>query len=113
MSDRKEPEDTPIFWSMVRRIETERGSYVLPPFRLDWSELDKLRWQAATVRVDAGVSVTVRPSEAWSNGVEIPDLYGLSTKWLAMSGQPYLVVSDVLDGIEIGAETVRREFSDV
>lgn len=44
----------------VQRIRYERGSHIEPPLDEAWSDFDKLRWQAAVVKEDTGVTVRVR-----------------------------------------------------
>jgi len=39
----------------VQRVTTEWGSRIEPPLDQSWSDLEKLRWHAAVVGVDAGV----------------------------------------------------------
>ena len=43
----------------VIRCTTDHGSHIEPPLDPAWSPLDRLRWLAAVVRWDAGLTLTV------------------------------------------------------
>jgi hypothetical protein len=94
----------------LERVTTKRGSHVDPPLDEDWSDLVKLKWNAAVVRVDCGVEVTVRVAESqYRRG---------SGKWLPAKPDRYQALAPggscdmgdfreswaYLNGVRIGAE---------
>lgn len=52
------------FDGLAQRIHTDHGSHIEPPLDERWSDLDKLRWQAAVAEADTGLTINVAPSKA-------------------------------------------------
>jgi hypothetical protein len=45
----------------VRRVKTDHGSHIEPPFDSSWSHLEQLRWKAGGLLTDHGIAVYVVP----------------------------------------------------
>lgn len=93
----------------VRIVEHDRGSHVEPPLDQGWSDLDKLRWKAGTVRAAVGVVVRISPGAMSS-----PRPFGLGHRihWdrygLYIGNGGYVAFTldqawDFLNGVEAGA----------
>lgn len=46
----------------VARVYFDGGSRIEPPLNQSWSNLEKLRWHAAVVELEAGIRVNITPS---------------------------------------------------
>jgi hypothetical protein len=51
------------FAGVARRVHTDHGSHVEPELVQSWSDLDKLRWHAAVVEQDTGLTIEVGLSD--------------------------------------------------
>ncbi|OCH80290.1 hypothetical protein [Gordonia sp. UCD-TK1] len=89
----------------VTRVHTERGSHIEPPLDPEWSQLDKLRWQAGVVIADAGVPLRISlddDTRLSRNGVDVPGIYGLKIgSWHSARG--FHDMWDYLNGVSAGA----------
>ena len=111
--------DLPI----VRRIETDHGSYIEPPFEESWSELEKLRWHLAVALHDGGdpdIRVGITPAKCgrivrratrrrpekveWYDG-----MYGFQLNDSFHSGRSYRDMWDFLNGFSAALRAVRPE----
>jgi hypothetical protein len=45
------------FAGEVRRLHSERSSWIEPPLDPDWDDLVKLRWRLAVLRLDTGLAL--------------------------------------------------------
>lgn len=91
----------------VERVSDETGSHIEPPLQDDWSDLERLQWHAAVVECDAGVRVTIKPANAWHNGLRRSGVYNISYSHERMSGSSSAYTFGqawtFLNGIELGA----------
>lgn len=85
----------------VRRVHTENGSHIEPPFDPDWPYLEQLEWHAAVVREDCpGLHVAVtslRPERYW-----IPGTYNVQVGSSCIGPQSFNDVITFLTGVSIG-----------
>ncbi|QTF81782.1 hypothetical protein SEA_BEEGEE_79 [Gordonia phage BeeGee] len=88
----------------VTRVRDEHGSHIAPPLDPEWSEMDKLRWQAGVVIADAGVPLRITLDDTarlTRNGVDVP-VYGLRLGgWHSARG--FHDTWDYLNGVRDGA----------
>lgn len=79
----------------VRRVATEGGSHIEPPFDPSWSDLDKLRWTASVVEADTGVRPVPHLEE---NG-----LYSINVGASSFGGFTFGSAWTFLNGVSAGA----------
>ncbi len=106
----------------VRRVQTDHGSHIEPPFDEDASDLDKLRWQVAVTLHDAGLprdAVSVYPvnvSRVVTRGVlrkreesvAIPGYFGFTWPGSSSAAYSFHEVWVLLTGVGHGAELQKR-----
>ncbi|KXT55944.1 hypothetical protein Y710_16520 [Gordonia sp. QH-12] len=92
---------------MMTVTRTEEG--VEPPLNPDWSPLAKLRWKAALVALDTGLSVRVHHANVTNGGAPIPGLYGfLVGQTISVSAFRFEDAWAFLNGVSAGARAARR-----
>lgn len=99
----------------VKRIHHPSGSDIEPPLDQRWSDFDKLRWHAAVVKEDTGVTVRVREA---GFGTFEADLIGGSfchpvgrTRRMNFHDAWYWM-NTVSDAAEIGRYELKRSLAD-
>lgn len=92
----------------VRRVGTEHGSHVEPPLEQSWSNLDKLRWHAALVEHETGITVRVvtgalsaKPLGRWR---VVPDSYSFRVGHGQIGSFDYREAWTYLNGVADGAK---------
>lgn len=86
--------------SEVRRIRTEGGTHIEPPLDPSWSNLDKLRWHVAVVKLECDLDIQVFES----CGLYSFMVNGLNSPHLAYQHAWYYLL-----GVEIGDQAQRVE----
>lgn len=85
----------------LRRVIDPNGSHIEPPLDQSWSDLDKLRWQAAVVRVDNdGTVATVYEQPT-------PGQYGISAGRASIASFDFYGAWTYLNGFSHGLQTAR------
>lgn len=118
----------------VERVHHTGGSIIMPALDDNWDDLTKLRWHAAVVEVDSGVHVDIREGglsrkerrtmrahrrgwrrilgpktvtvEEWA---PVPGVFSYSTGWCGGGSYTFDGMWTYLNGVSLGAQTVRRE----
>jgi hypothetical protein len=65
---------------IVQRVVDGRSSWIEPPLDESWPDLERLRWHAAVVCLDAGAppgTVEVEEARLWVGGDAVPDVYNV------------------------------------
>lgn len=94
----------------VTRVQDDNGTHIEPPLDQAWDEVTKLRWHAAVVAHDIGLTVDLHPHLS-SNGRYH---YGITLGEInkggqtSISGGTYHQAWHALTLISIGAEAVRH-----
>ncbi|MFC8278454.1 hypothetical protein ACFUJR_39305, partial [Streptomyces sp. NPDC057271] len=76
----------------VTRVHTQRGSHIEPPLDPNWDNLTKLRWHAAVVAHETGLTVEVEPQPEASDysvtivGSSSAAAYTYREAWVYLSG---------------------------
>lgn len=89
----------------VKRIETEDGSYLDPPFDEQWPALQKLQWRAAVLDEDTGVDVEINEWPEGSGSFRLTavkldvTIEGLSHAWDFLNGMSAGAVVSTANGI--------------
>lgn len=86
----------------VERIHTQHGSHIEPPLDDSWSEIDKLRWDAAVIEHDHGLRLKVEERER-GFVVIAPDT-GFGSNYLT-----YQAAWVHMNDLGLGAEMYRRQ----
>ncbi|MFE9124997.1 hypothetical protein ACFYOF_06175 [Streptomyces sp. NPDC007148] len=94
----------------VTRVHTDTGSHIEPELDEAWDEETKLRWHAAVVAHDTGLTIEVHPHTESASRTQ----YGINIGSIREGGQtslaarPYYAAWNALTHISIGAEAARR-----
>ncbi|MFE8961727.1 hypothetical protein [Streptomyces iakyrus] len=94
----------------MTRVEDAIGRHIEPAFDSSWDEQTKLRWKAALVAHDTGLTIRLHPHGGPGGHIH----YGLTIGEINEGGQsslsvgPYPHAWDALTYISIGAEAVQR-----
>jgi hypothetical protein len=90
----------------VTRVEDATGTHIEPPLDQTWDEETKLRWQAAVVAHDTGLTIGLHPHHPTHGRTQ----YGITIGEINKGGQtslsmrPYYDAWDALTHISIGAK---------
>lgn len=87
----------------VKRVWEGNRGHIEPEFDPEWSDLMKLRWEAAIVEMDTGIKIGIRPGGSFINGIPILDVYGLSVGATGLGPCSPSVARDIIHGIGLGA----------
>lgn len=92
----------------VTRVKDATGTHIKPPLDQTWDEETKLRWHAAVVAHDTGLTVGLHPhadalGRTWY-GITIGEIDKGGQSSLA--GGPYRDAWDLLSHVSIGAQAV-------
>jgi hypothetical protein len=103
---RKSSYDFPDLSTMTR-IHEPGGSR--PSIDLDqsWTDLDKLRWKARIVEIDAGVAVTPVVAQYWRNEVKQDGFYAFNSERGCGGTYRFHEAWDFLNGVDLGARLAR------
>ncbi|AEJ92290.1 hypothetical protein OPTIMUS_75 [Mycobacterium phage Optimus] len=97
----------------ARMIRTEHGHTPEPEFDQTWPDLVKLRWSAALVRDQTGLSVTVHEANYSIGGVQQTGCYSVHLRYGATSSasgpHSYDSAWTYLNGIRAGAQAVQNQ----
>lgn len=97
----------------VERVRTERGSRIEPPMNQRWSDLDKLRWQAAVVATDTGQEVVVTAGgeqvKRFGRWVDVPGSYSIRVGGSSIGSFNFGSAWTFLTGVSIGAQEQAKE----
>lgn len=91
------------------------GSVPVPELNQSWSDLMKLKWLAALVSGETGLSVTVGKARYWSGGIPQRGYYSIGMRYgrTSSAAGPYDYSSAwvYLNGIQAGAVAMQVEES--
>lgn len=92
----------------VTRVHDSGGSHIEPPLDPEWSDIEKMRWQAGVVLVESGVTVRINDDARYSvNGVDIP-VIGIQIGSSSTS-RTFHAAWDYLNGVSAGAREAMRQ----
>lgn len=96
----------------VTRVNTDHGSHIEPPLDEAWDDYTKLRWHAAVVAHDTGLTIEVREGglsrlvdDEWQ---PVPGQYGVNVGRNSGGAYSYDTAWTFLVGVHIGAQEAQR-----
>lgn len=94
----------------VTRVRDTTGDHIEPPLDESWDDLTKLRWHAAVVAHETGLSITVEDgARRTQDGTPIRGWYGLSVGPIGSAAFTFDGAWTYLNGVSAGAvAAVRR-----
>lgn len=94
-------------WSLVHSVEDESGAHIEPPIDTTWPELWKLRWRAAVLKDDTGMTVEAEPANYTVDGRAQRGFYNLHYPRGGTGPLTYDAARYILIGFGIGVRNER------
>lgn len=95
----------------VKRVQDEHGSHIEPALDRTWTLLEQLRWQAAVVGIDCGITpivthsrYSIRFADVWR---EQPDFFSVQVGGSSSGPHSFDSAWTYLNGIGAGVRAVR------
>ena len=98
----------PLGEMKVREVQEGNLIRVEPEYQDDWSDLTKLRWEAALATLRGGEKITVHIANYSTNGIWNPGFYGLSGYGWGCGPLSFEAARDTILGYEMGASAAKR-----
>lgn len=91
----------------VRRVVNGLSSHIEPPLEEDWSDLEKLQWNAAVATLDTGLRILVHPMEADVMGRV---RYSVQVENISASARPYFEAWSYISAVSTGGLAALRRY---